>query len=173
MDFNDGSRIANIVGTFSLVVADRQKAATNAAAELEASAPTALVTIFTYPGISVSKLSDTLQQSHSGTVRLVDRLQNEGLVVRARSNSDDARAVTLTLTKSGQKRVQKVLKLRRDALTKILAPLSEQERGEFCGLIEKILSSLNHTVSDGYVICRLCELAVCPLERCPVARSAK
>jgi MarR family transcriptional repressor of emrRAB len=170
---SEESRFANIVGTFCLLVADRQRDAGEAAAELEASAPAALVTILTYPGISVSKLSATLQQSHSGTVRLLDRLQSKGLIVRGRSKVEDARAVSLTLSKAGERRARQILSLRRRALKKVLQPLSDDERVQFCRLIEKMLSGVKPTISGGYVICRLCELAVCPLDRCPVAQAAR
>lgn len=166
-------RLANLLGAFSLVVSDRQKHATVVGAELEATAPTALVTILSYPGVSVGKLSTILRQSQSGTVRLLDRLQKEKLVTRSRSDTADGRAVCLSLTPAGAKRAKKILQERREVLLNVLKPLSDRERFQFSELLERLLYSLGHTEADGYVICRLCELSACPLDTCPVAKGAK
>jgi MarR family transcriptional repressor of emrRAB len=165
-------RLANLLGAFALVVSDRQRLATEMGAALEATAPTALVAILSYPGLSVGKLSSILSQSHSGTVRVLDRLQQAGLIRRSRSDKNDGRTVYVSLTSEGEKRVKKILEERRETLLQILTPLSPPERRRFCQLLEKLLYSLGHTEDDGYVICRLCDLSICPLDICPVTQGA-
>ena len=74
---------ANVLGALSLVVADRMNAAVEAVVALGPSAPAALAALHEFlDGGSVTQLSSVLGLSHSGTVRLVDRLAVEGLVER-------------------------------------------------------------------------------------------
>ena len=90
--------VANVLGALSLVLADRMNAAIKAVAALGPSAPAALAALHEFlDGGSVTQLSDVLGLTHSGTVRLVDRLEAEGLVERV--GAEDARAVSVVLTR--------------------------------------------------------------------------
>jgi len=90
------------LGALSLVVADRMNAAVEAVAALGPSAPAALVALHEFlDGGTVTQLSSVLGLSHSGTVRLVDRLAVEGLVERI--GAQDGRAVSVVLTSSGRR----------------------------------------------------------------------
>ncbi len=76
------------------MLADRINATTKAVAALGPSAPAALAALHEFlDGGSVTRLSSVLGLTHSGTVRLVDRLELEGLVERI--GAKDARAVSL------------------------------------------------------------------------------
>jgi MarR family transcriptional regulator, negative regulator of the multidrug operon emrRAB len=76
------SRDANLLAALALGIADRIRETIEAGAEHGAMASAALNTVGFFPGESIDALSKTLKLSHSGTVRLVDRLAEEGLVER-------------------------------------------------------------------------------------------
>ena len=58
------------------------RAAGRASGRLAGAEPAALVTLAHYPGQSVTTLGQTLSLTHSGAVRLADRLEADGLVRR-------------------------------------------------------------------------------------------
>src|SRR6266567_3796170 len=69
------SRAANLLGALALAVCDRLHEATEHLDDgLAASEPAALVTLAHYPGQSILALGRTLGLTHSGAVRLADRL---------------------------------------------------------------------------------------------------
>jgi len=166
------ARTANLLGALALRIGDELTDATESGAELGASAPAAIATVANYPGVAIGELSRILRQSHSGTVRLVDRLVASGLVERHRGGSDDKRSVALRPTQAGLQRARRILEERRRSLAAMLGPLGSGEREQLAALLEKMLGNLGHGEAEGYVICRLCELPVCPLDRCPVNRGA-
>src|SRR3954449_6058129 len=80
-------RTENLLATCSLALAERVIDAGEEATGLSAGAPAALVALSGFlSGRSVNALAHVLGLSHAGTVRLVDRLQGEGLGGRRRGN---------------------------------------------------------------------------------------
>jgi MarR family transcriptional repressor of emrRAB len=103
---------ANLVGALGVALADRLAAAAELAGG--ASAADALVALHEgRAGASIDALAPIVGLSHSGTVRLVDRLARDGLVERRRGA--DQRSAALFLTPAGRRRARRVL-TRRDAL---------------------------------------------------------
>ena len=93
------AREANLLGTLSLAVAGRVEAAV--ASPLGPSAPAALAALEGYlGGEPIDALAQTLGLTHSGAVRLVDRLCEAGLAERRRGG--DARTVAVALTPAGR-----------------------------------------------------------------------
>src|SRR3569623_1170699 len=90
------------------------------------SAPAALILIHENPDTRIEALARYLTLSHSGTVRLVDRLAQAGWV--AREACDDTRAVVLVLTKTGAKVAERLLEGRRKCLGQALAGISAADR---------------------------------------------
>ena len=87
----DDAHLGNVFGTLSLVVTDRMRDATEGAAGQRAAGPAALVMLHEFrPGASVEDLRHAVGLTHSGAVRLVDRLVAAGDVERRAA--DDARA---------------------------------------------------------------------------------
>ncbi len=77
------SRPANLLGALALAVSDRIREVTEQQADaLARSEPAALVSLVHYPGQPVGVLDQTLGLTHSGAVRLSDRLEAAGLVRR-------------------------------------------------------------------------------------------
>ncbi len=104
----------NTFGALSLAVADRTRAAVEAVARHGASGPAALVALDGYAGgESIDSLRRILGITHSGAVRLVDRLAAAGLVERR--VGPDARAVSIHLTPVGRRTARRVLAAREAA----------------------------------------------------------
>lgn len=164
-------RAANLLGAFALASSDRLRTATENASRTAAAAPAALVTIAMYPGCTIQRLARALHITHSGSVRLVDRLESEGLV-RRRPGSD-ARSIALELSAAGRRAAEQALAARRDAMAEILELLDEGERTRFVRMLEKALDGMTCSRLDAHSICRLCDEPACERLFCPVDRAAR
>jgi DNA-binding MarR family transcriptional regulator len=163
----------NVVGAGVLALADVLRDATERAADHGASAPAALAALETYlDGSSIDELRRVLGITHSGAVRLVDRLEAGGLL--RRTAAGDARARGLVLTSAGRRAAQRVLAERAVALDAALAPLSDAERDQLGALLGRVVGGLTGGRADARRICRLCDPGGCGHHdgRCPVTRAA-
>ncbi len=102
--------------------------------------------------------------SHSGAVRLVDRLAAAGLAERR--VGADGRAVALHLTPEGRRAARRVLARREAALASVLVPLSAAERTALASLHERLLGSLASGHEERRRVCRLCDVEACGRD-CP------
>src|SRR4051795_5960120 len=95
------SRTANLLGALALAVCDRIRDVTEQQADgLARPEPAALVSLAHYPGQPVGAVGRTLGLTHSGAVRLADRLEAAGLV--RRTSAGPGRTLALHLTAGGQ-----------------------------------------------------------------------
>jgi MarR family transcriptional regulator, negative regulator of the multidrug operon emrRAB len=169
----EAAREANLLGAFSLAVAERSDQAVETAAVHGGAAPAAIVALSTFlDGSSLDVMRRPLGLSHSAAVRLADRLAGDGLVRRERGT--DARSVSIRLTEEGDRLAARIRAERGRALEAVLAPLSRAERAELARLHEKLLAGLTGGRADAGHICRLCDSQACGHEegRCPVTRAA-
>jgi MarR family transcriptional regulator, negative regulator of the multidrug operon emrRAB len=164
-------RIANLLGALVLSLGDEIARAAQEHLGIQGEAAAALVSIGNSPGRSIGWLSRTLILSHSGTVRLLDKLDSHGWVVRARLESD-AREASLQLTSAGRLKMAAVLRSRRDCLDRALAALSSREQQLLRGLAEKMLAAVAKD-EQGDAMCRLCEESACPQSKCPVTLACR
>jgi DNA-binding MarR family transcriptional regulator len=165
---------ANLLGALALVLSDRLEGALTEAdrlAENDAVALSALHHFLESP--SVDLLAQVLGLSSSGTVRLVDRLEEAGLV--RRETGADGRVTSVALTTAGRRRAQAVTRARMDLMEQALGPLTPSERRQFSELAGKILAHLIRPPGATRWMCRLCDLVECgrPNGRCPVYEAAK
>src|SRR5205085_805848 len=91
-------RTANLLGALSLAIADRTGPANDAAAL------SALLHFLESPSIDL--LRRVLGLTSSGTVRLVDRLEGDGLV--RRRGGGDGRVTVIELTAAGRRAAEQV-----------------------------------------------------------------
>jgi DNA-binding MarR family transcriptional regulator len=133
------------------------------------SAAAALNILTFYDGCSNRQLSQGLRLSHTATVRLADKLEEEGLVESR--PGQDRRAVVLTLTDAGRARAREILTARCQVLDTVLSPLTEKEQETLSGLLEKLLRHQIKAPEDES-LCRLCDSTACPPETCPVHQRA-
>lgn len=159
------SRSDNVVGALALALTDAMLREAQAQAPEPGPAAAALALLGHDPGMPIDRLHRSLGLSHSGAVRLVDRLVRDGLVVREPSPLD-GRAVALRLTPTGETTCQAVIAARDSAITQALAPLTTQERQMFGTLAEKVLRGFVVDLDHAYSVCRLCAYEACT--ECPV-----
>jgi MarR family transcriptional repressor of emrRAB len=165
-----GSRPENLLGAVALAVTDRLRDAVTAEGERGLSASAALVHLRLRPGQSIDFLARVLRVTHPGAVRLVDRLEHDGLVER-RAGAD-ARSRALVLTDEGRQAAAAVLARRSDVLGELLAPLTAAERRQLEPLFEKLLVAVTGDRWSARHICRLCDFPACDSPACPVDRAA-
>jgi DNA-binding MarR family transcriptional regulator len=154
------SREANLLGACGLAVAERLPGTAGDAA---------LVALSDWlAGASVDALARVLHLSHSGAVRLADRLEADGLLER-RAGAD-GRSRALHVTPAGAAAATGLQAERLAAMEGVLAPLDAAERDTLTGLLEKLLGALVETHEDAGHLCRLCDAHVCGHpDRCPVS----
>src|SRR5438067_11999319 len=160
-------RQANLVGALAVAVVDRLH---DARVDDDGRGPTATAALNHLrlrPGQNIDFLARLLQISHPATVRLVDRLEIEGLVARRKSRAD-ARARTLVLTAKGRRAALAAARERLVVLDEILAPLTVAERRRLERLLEKLLTGLTDDRWDARHTCRLCDFPTCETPTCPV-----
>jgi MarR family transcriptional regulator, negative regulator of the multidrug operon emrRAB len=162
------ARAANLLGAHALVVADRMREA----AGMELSSAAVLTALETFAGgASIDALRRVLGLSHSGGVRIVKRLEAEGLVARE-PDPADRRAVRLHLTGDGRREARRLLAARQAALTPLLAGLGERETAALERLLERLLARATGSGEDANRICRLCDPEICGHPgRCPVTQA--
>jgi DNA-binding MarR family transcriptional regulator len=165
------ARTANLLGALVTALQDEMEAATTEAAAHGSAFPAALVSILGEPGMSIDTLRRILGVSHSGTVRLLDQLEADGAVER--KAGPDGRTVALHLTASGRRLARAVQEARSGVLNQALDLLTGAERAQLLRLAEKLLGGLTRDLPHSDHICRLCDLAVCPEQSCPVNCAAR
>ena len=138
----------------SLALADKQQAAAAAVAGHGASGPAALVLLGDLAGgATIEELRRALGLTHSGTVRLVDRLVAGGLVERR--VGVDARSVSLHLRASGRRTARRVIAARAAVLERALIALEPRQRVELERMLEAVLgelAELAHALRTGEVV---------------------
>jgi MarR family transcriptional regulator, negative regulator of the multidrug operon emrRAB len=162
------ARDANLVGALGLALADRLAEAAEPAGG--GSATAALVTLFGRDaGSTIDALARVLGLSHSGTVRLADRLVAAGLLERRRGA--DQRSAALYLTPAGRRAARRVLARRAASLQSALGLLTDDQQHELGELAALILGRLGAGSEAERRLCRLCDLEACGRSRgaCPVA----
>jgi DNA-binding MarR family transcriptional regulator len=164
----------NRVGAMVVALGDRLRGAVEAAADMPASYPAALSALRTWAGgRPVEVLADGLRLSHSRAVRVVDRLEADGLALR-RPNSDDRRAVRIELTAAGRRAADRVQAARTAALEDALAGLTHSERAQLGELAAVVLGEVTEGRRAARGICRLCDPHACGHwgGDCPVTQAA-
>ena len=165
-------RTGNLLGALSLAVADRTTDSVAGAAARSitgAAALSALVHFLERPSIDL--LRQVLGLTSSGTVRLVDRLERDGLVTR--EPGDDGRVTTIVLTPAGRSAGRQVARL----APRCSSPRSPHSRRtsarDLDRLLGRVLTGMIRGPGATRWMCRLCDTDACGRERgeCPVANA--
>lgn len=175
-------RLANVLGAFALALSDELVAATAQAAGHTGAGPAALVALSELlAGRSVDELRRAVGLTHSGGVRVVDRLVGGGLAERR--PGPDGRSVALALTPAGRRLAGEVLDARRASLQHVIEVLDEGERAALGDILDKLVAGVvgdrlearraGATPPGGW-LCRLCDPVACERSegRCPAAGAA-
>ena len=173
---DDGlARAANIVGALALVLTDRMTEAAQAAAGSSVSGAVALSALEQIlRELRIDVLRQVLGLTHSGAVRLVDRLEQAGLAERG--PGQDGRSTTVLLTAPGRRAAAAVTEARAAALGDALAALDAAEQRQLGRPPEqfrdrRVLVGLKRGAGATRWTCRLCDTTACgrAAGRCPVA----
>lgn len=159
-------RTANLLAALAGEISERVSDALRNHPNQTDSAVAALNIMSFWDGITNSELAKALRLSHTATVRLVDKLESQGLV-EARDGKD-LRATYLYLTAAGKKSVQPALTARCVAVDGYLDGLAPAEEKQLTALLEKLIRPL--AIDDFAVshFCRLCDFTACPDDKCPM-----
>jgi MarR family transcriptional repressor of emrRAB len=182
MSTSPDARLANLLGALAAGLADQIQTATAQEAHMTGVAPDALIAMLDFtPSGTVDALSQTVGLTHSGGVRLVDRLVDNGLVERGPGR--DARSITIRLTRRGIAIAKRVRLRRSEEIDAVLDGLSTRQRSELVRACEAVIANLTHqrlarrAAGDspaGGALCRMCDFEACgrQLDQCPAAREA-
>jgi DNA-binding MarR family transcriptional regulator len=166
------SKAANLLGAPALAVDDRLREVTEPPeGGLAGPEPAALVTLVHYPGQSVGRLALTLGLTHSGAVRLADRMEAAGLVCR--TPSGQGRTLALRLTEAGQRAARRVLDRRQAAVEGMVGALGARDIAALEHLTGGLLSAITTARASAWRLCRLCDEPLCLTGTgCPVDQAA-
>ena len=169
----DRAATANVLGAVALAVAGQIPVTMGAGGGRSDSSASALSALYHFPGHpTVDRLGQVLGLTHSGAVRLVDRLADAGLVERAPGT--DRRSRSVRLTAAGRRAARRVSDRRLAYLASLLAGLSPAETGTLHELLGRVMGQVVQHKQGGAWICRMCDLQACgrPGGHCPAANAA-
>jgi MarR family transcriptional repressor of emrRAB len=158
------ARDANLLGALALALTDRLTSTSPAGSAAEA-----LVRLYDRgAGSSIDELARVCALSHSGAVRLADRLE-AGEVVERRRGADQ-RSAALYLTPAGRRAARRILAGREAQMRSALALLTGDQQRRLTEIAELILAGLGAEADAERRLCRLCDLDACGRRRgeCPV-----
>ena len=123
-------------------------------------------------GGPIDRLAGALGLSHSRVVRLVDELEADGHVTRARGTTD-RRAVHVALTDSGRALAREIATARLSILGAEVDDLDAADRVALDRICATVLSRRIDSPRAAERTCRLCEPHACGHPgRCPVTHAA-
>jgi MarR family transcriptional regulator, negative regulator of the multidrug operon emrRAB len=163
-------RTANLLGALAGEVANRLDRQLKTHPNQTNSSAAALNVIAYYEGCTNARLARALRLSHPAAVRLVDKLEAQGLAESR--DAADGRAVSLYLTDAGKAQAHTVLEERCVTLSGLIGVLSREEQAQLAHCLEKLLANLIETPDHADYICRLCDDIACPPKQCPVHLAA-
>ena len=166
------ARLGNLLGTLALALFDGMRGSAEKASGRVLSDVAALNLVANCPRQPIDLLAKSLGITPAGTSRLADRLEEDQLVTRV-AGEKDGRSRGLVLTEAGQAVAGTVLRAREAAIERALAPLSPSERALLTGMLENILEAITEDRWTAERHCRLCDIASCPPDSCPVEQAAR
>jgi DNA-binding MarR family transcriptional regulator len=166
------SQVANRLGALALTLADDIREATEMATGLAGGMPAALVSLHEWAdGRSVDVLAYAMRVSHSRAVRVVDRLEADGLA-RREPDSRDGRRTLVRIEPAGRELAQRALEARARVLELAVARLEDPSALD--RQLEALLYATTVDLRAAMATCRLCNARVCGHDDglCPVTRAA-
>ena len=156
----------NVVAAWVMVAQDRFREAMRSAG-LDPRELSALTLIAEHDGCSVDWLRARVDLSQSGTVRLIDRLGDRGLVRRGASTG---RGVPLHATARGKAALDRWHDARDRTVADLLAGLPEPRRQVVVDSLATALLAGSRRRREADTACRSCSWTACG-DDCPVDRS--
>jgi DNA-binding MarR family transcriptional regulator len=168
-------RLEQLVGVVALAATDRFRSSMEDELGAAGGAPAALVHVRAWPEGSISQLAEVLGLSQPATVRMVEKLVERELLVRAPGS--DGRTAALRCTPAGEQLVATMLEQRAASLRPLLACLAPEEREQLEGLLTRVTANLADDRPRALNTCRMCDrdacegdAGLCPLNHTTPAR---
>ena len=127
-------------------------------ADLAPTAVAALITAANNPPASIGEIAAIVGLTHSATVRLVDRLETDGLLHRRRWVG---REVLVEITPAGRRRAEGLQDRRLAVSSGFLACLSADESDFLDRLVDRMLRAHAARGYDRRRLCRMCARVHC------------
>lgn len=159
-------RVENLLGALSLAITDAVAHRIEEAEGAYGSDTFAIILLLHAETLRSDVLSRQLGLAQSSTVRLVDRLERDGLLQR--SIGADRRVVMISLTPRGLEAAENIRRARQSVLGELVGKLSDSERLALHHISVKLLTNLTVDLASGEHNCRLCDEEACELADCPV-----
>lgn len=147
--------LPNKFAALSLAVTDATLAGDT---DLAPTAVAALITAANNPPVSIGEMAAIVGLTHSATVRLIDRLETDGLLRRRRRVG---REVLVEITPAGRRRADGLQDHRLAESSRFLAVLSDGERELLGLLVDRMLYSQATQGHDRRRLCRMCARVQC------------
>jgi DNA-binding MarR family transcriptional regulator len=157
---------SNVVAAWAVAVHDELRAGIGRVG-IDARELAALTLVAQHPGCTVEWLRGRIDLTQSGTVRLVDRLVDQGLLTR---EAPTGRVVPLRATARGRALVRRWGKLRDAIVDDLLAPVPADRRTALVEGMAAALTGRERTRPKADATCRTCSWPACGAD-CPVDRS--
>lgn len=113
----------------------------------------------------VVSLARVVGLTQSACTRALDKLEADGLVAREHVSGRDVR---LTLTAAGRARARVLARRRQQALSGLLAALTEREQRQLAALLDRLVAPPVEDRAYAHHVCRFCDHAVCDGPVCPI-----
>ncbi|MFC6887148.1 MarR family winged helix-turn-helix transcriptional regulator [Actinomadura yumaensis] len=168
---HDAERTANLLGAAALAVSDVALVGADGVPGVSRSGMAALVVLSDVPGLGVTELGRRVGLTQSAAARMVDSLEEAGLVRRRRGAG---RGVPVAVTERGGEAARAVLSARGAPLAELVGVLDEEERASLDVLLGKLLAALYERVGNAELMCRMCDRACCVRGAvCPVGQAER
>ncbi|WP_199431478.1 MarR family transcriptional regulator [Qaidamihabitans albus] len=163
-------RLANLLGATALALTDLMLAEATSVAGTSGSGAAALVVLDHERGLGVTELGRRVGLSQSAAARMVDSLEQRGLVER---RSARGREVSVHPTADGRRVTRQLLAARGGPLAAVVDGLSAADRKALAALLGKLLTRVHGEIGSAEHICRLCDRAACvdAGASCPVGQA--
>jgi MarR family transcriptional regulator, negative regulator of the multidrug operon emrRAB len=159
-------RSANLLGALGLSLHDHMSRVMEEASGLRTVDAATLNSILQTPGSSISTIASMLDLTHGGAVRVVDRLEGDGIVERR--SGVDGRTIGVHLTARGRSLGKRQLMARAQFLEGLIAQLNPALRRSLETTLEMLLAASTRDGAQAEHTCRLCDEHSCPQSHCPV-----
>lgn len=163
--------LVNLLGAFVTAIDDELQQVLEAEVGAGGAGSAALLALDTWPDRSIDFLAHVLGRSHSGTVRLVDRLVMRGLVERG--PGPDGRTAAVGLTPAGRAVVRRARRARHRVLAALVEGMRVSERRAMATALDRLLREGSRSRFEARRACRLCDHTVCRGDACPIGMSAE
>ena len=122
-----------------------------------------MIIIGSEPGLTAERLSTVLKMSHSGCLRLIERLELAGYVERRDGRNKREKAIHLNA--AGEQMRSDLLSARQSAAWEILSNLDPAERNAMRTFVLRMLDRMEPEGLGKDGLCRLCDRLTC--QQCP------